>query len=216
MTIRIGQAAVDWARNQHYNPSRDWTRDCLMFVRSSFNVGSRYGSAATAYANTNRRHTSWPPPKGVPVWFNGPTYFDHVALSIGDGTCWTNDYVRRGKIDRVGILTISRGWGAPYRGWSEDINEVRIYTPPLPIIDISNVVWAAKNSGNAVNGVKLKAALAAEVGRGSMVMTSPRLGVNFRVQYRKLQVKWYGSGDGIPGATSLTRLCRAHGLSVRA
>lgn len=214
MTIRTGQSALNWASNQHYHPSRDWTRDCLMFVRMSFNVGPRYGSAITAYYNTNSRHTSWPPPKAVPVWWAGGRY-GHVALSIGDGTCWSNDYVRRGKIDRVRISSITNGWNYRYLGWSEDINEVKIYVPAQPILDISNVVWAAKNSGNAVNGAKLKKALAAEVGPGSMVMTSNRLGRAFRAQYKKLQVKWYGTGDGIPGATSLTRLAGRHGLDVR-
>lgn len=217
MTLRIGQAAVNWGANQHYHPTRDWTRDCLMFVRSSFGVPAKFGSAYLGYLHTDRRHTSWPPPKGVPVWYRGPGPAWHVALSIGDGTCWSNDYVRRGRIDRVGILTIARGWGAPYLGWSEDINDVRVWRPStLPVIDISNVVYAVRHQSSVTNGRRLKRALAAEVGPGGMLMTSDGLGPRFRSQYRKLQVRWYGSGDGIPGPVSLTRLCKAHGLAVRA
>lgn len=210
---RTGNAAINWATNQHFHPSRSWYRDCLMFVTDALDVPSRYGTAWLGYLNTNVRHTSWPPPGGVPVWWDGGA--GHVALTIGDreATCWTNDFVVPGRISRVPIRSIGPGWGKTYHGWSEDINEVRIFTRPS--IDISQVIHAALFGGTPAHGLLLKKALAAEVGQGAMGLGSSTFGGQFRVQYRRLQIKWYGKGDGIPGPVSLTRLCNLHGLDAR-
>lgn len=209
--MRIGLPASTWAASEHYHPTRSWYRMCLAYTHDCFGVGALYGRAITAYYNTNHRHTSWPPPKAVPVWWAGGRD-GHVAFSLGDGTCWSNDYYRVGKIDRVGIHTISAGWGYHYLGWSEDINEVRVYTPHWPTIDISNVIHATRYGGDVRNGLLLKKAIVSEVGRGNMGLGSDYLGHHFRNRYRLLQRKWYGTGDGIPGPVSLTRLCKAHNL----
>jgi len=203
--------AGERAKDEHYHPSRSWFNDCQLFVRTRYGVGGLYGSATYAYYGTNHRHTSWPPPYGAPLWWTGGA--GHTAFSLGDGTCWTNDFLRAGKIDRVNIKAITVNWRKPYHGWSEDINEVRVLNPAT-FIDLSNTIYAAKNSRSVKNGDKLKRAVGDEVGRGKMVYTNSVLGNGCREQFKKLQIKWYGKGDGIPGVTSMTRLSRKHGLTL--
>jgi hypothetical protein len=208
---RTGHEALAWARNQHYHPSRNWHRLCQAFVRSCFDAPSYYGSAIASWYGADHRHTSWPPPPAVPVWWAGGQY-GHVAISAGDGYCWSTDIFRSGQVDKCLISTISRSWGRRYIGWGEDINERRVYTAE-PVIDISQTIYAARHQKAALNGRLIKKAVAAEVGRGEMNLGSAVLGSSFRNRYRLLQRKWYGSGDGIPGPTSLTRLARAHGMN---
>jgi hypothetical protein len=130
MTARRGMDAVAWAAAQHRDPSKNWYMLCLQFVRMALNVAAVHPSAEKAfYATTRRRGTQSTPPAGVPVWWTNGGY-GHVALSAGGGYVWSNDILRRGKIDKVSIDYITRNWGQRYRGWTEDINGVRVYTPP--------------------------------------------------------------------------------------
>lgn len=129
---RAGMDAVAWASKQVAEPSRSWEGWCLMFVRSAFGVSAVHPSAEKAwYATERRRGTSTTPPPGVPVWWTNGRH-GHVALSAGGGYVYSNDILRRGKIDKVSIAYITRTWGQTYRGWTEDINGVRVYSPPPP------------------------------------------------------------------------------------
>jgi len=104
---------------------------CLRFVRSLYNVPAKYADAATAWAHTKYRHSSTPP-KGVPVWWTGGSSgHGHVAISDGNGYVISTDYPRRGRVGRVLISTLTRAWNLRYRGWSEDINDVRVYHAAL-------------------------------------------------------------------------------------
>lgn len=219
--MRTGSAAVAWAAAQHYHPTRSsWHNDCLLFVRSAFAVGSLYSSAERGFYGTRYRHTTTPP-AGVPVWWTNGAY-GHVAMSAGGGYVWSNDILRDGKIDKVKISYITARWGQHYRGWSEDINGVRVYSN-LPAVSLAAVADAARRvkAGHrpikVSNGSLLKKALAAEVGRGSMLLSNSYLGAGFVKQYAALQRKWYPDtrADGIPGSTSLVRLTSRHRMAVR-
>lgn len=226
MLVRAGAGAISWARGQVVHRSRSWTGMCLMFVRMSFNVGSRYPSAENAWGHTERRHTSWPPPPGVPVWWTNGR-FGHVVLSAGNGWCYSTDFLRTGRVDKVRINTITSAWGQHYRGWSEDINGIHVYrslaTAIKPRVNLNNVIRATTNSRNLKQGIRLKKAVADEVGKGSMVMSNGTLGQGFRDQYKLVQQKYLRaagqrvtgvSADGIPGAGSLGWLARRHGFEV--
>ena len=131
---RTGAAAIAHARGEIANPSKDWTGMCLQFVRSCFDVGPVAPSAIAGWKAARLRHELGDLdkiPAGVPVWW-ATGQFGHVALSIGDGKCISTDILRRGKPDVVAIGTIADRWGARFLGWSEDINGVRITTPPAP------------------------------------------------------------------------------------
>lgn len=125
-----------YAQAQHKNPSRDWTGWCLVFVRTAFGVAARQPDAASAWANAERKHpvtSGAQVPRGVPVFWTGGSHgHGHIALSRGDGTVWTTDFVRKGKVDVARIDDITRGWGLNLAGWTEDLNGVTVYTPPKP------------------------------------------------------------------------------------
>lgn len=215
MSLRTGNEAVAWGRAQVDNPSRDWTRLCLMYVRMCFNVAARYRTAEIGWYNTKYRHQSWPPPKGVPVWWtNGAS--GHVAISDGDGFCYSNDFLRTGKIDRVRIASITAGWGQQYRGWTEDVNGIRVYEPMKRAqLAWRNIARATREEDDVPMGRVLKRAVADEVGKGNMNLGTKKLGSAFRKQYQLVQRKYLKSvgvepngknDDGIPGKNSLTWL----------
>lgn len=121
--------ATSAAASQVASASRDWTGWCLMFVRLMLGIAMKYGSAIAAWNGAQFKHTTGTPPKGVPVFWNIGQH-GHVALSDGGGYCYSTDILRRGKVDRVPIAKIASRWGARYLGWTEDLNGVRVYTPP--------------------------------------------------------------------------------------
>lgn len=129
---RTGSAAVAWATNQINHPLKDFYNLCLQVTRMAFGVGMNYPSAEKAWYGTKKRYgvKSTPPP-GVPVWWtNGGN--GHVAISVGNGYVVSNDFKRRGKMDKVAISAITKGWGLTYRGWTGDVNGVLVYSPPAP------------------------------------------------------------------------------------
>ncbi len=230
MAIRMGQAAIDFAKGQVTNPTpppgqSDWFGWCLVFVRRCFNVGPKFGSAEKGYYGTDFKHgTAGTPPLGVPVWWtNGGD--GHIAISAGDGNCYSTDIKRRGKVDKVAISFITRTWGQTYRGWSEDVNGVRIWrpgAPQLPSVDLSNVQEAARKDQFRPQGQGLHESdvLIVEKALRSQGLKPPQFvdgyaGTEFRKAYaifQKATVRppW----DGIPDAESLSRLGKRRGFRV--
>ena len=123
-----------YAQAQHKRRSRDWTGWCLVFVRSAFGVPAQQPDAASAWANAERKHpvtSGSQVPRGVPVFWTGGSHgHGHIALSRGDGSVWTTDFVREGQVDVARIDDITRGWGLTLAGWTEDLNGVTVWTPP--------------------------------------------------------------------------------------
>lgn len=120
-----------YAQEQHSAPSRDWSGWCLVFVRSCYGVGPLYPSAAEAWWHAAHKHRAAEPetiPRGVPVFWTGGSHgFGHVALSRGDGSCWTTDLIRAGKVDVAPINKVHARWGLELRGWTEDLNGTRVW-----------------------------------------------------------------------------------------
>jgi len=112
---------------------------CLKFVRTRYPVAVKYPHAASAWSRTKLRRTGTPP-AGAPVWWTGGSRgYGHVAISAGGGYCYSTDIPGRGRVGKIAISALTRSWGQTYRGWSEDINDVRVmtatrtqakYTPP--------------------------------------------------------------------------------------
>lgn len=123
----------EYAQAEHARPSRDWRGWCLVFVRSCFGVGPSAPTALEAWNRAQHKHPETNPqkiPRRVPVfWGDGD---GHVALSRGDGSCWTTDAVHPGKVDVDQIAAIGTLWGKPLLGWTEDINGVRVYDADKP------------------------------------------------------------------------------------
>ena len=231
MAIRTGRDAVDWAKDQVTDPTPpagedDWFGWCLVFVRRCFNVGALYGSAEKGYYGTDFMHSATgTPPLGVPVWWtNGGD--GHVVISAGQGYCYSTDIKRHGQVDKVAISYITRHWGQHYRGWSEDINGVRVWRPSaasLPSVDLSNVQEAARRDqyrppgeGLHPHGVlTVEKALKAEELRAPQFVDG-YAGPAFRSAYAKWQQRSDVGPpfDGIPGRESLTKLGNKHGFRV--
>ena len=124
-----------FAQGEHEHASRDWSGWCLVFVRSCFGVSALYSSATQAWQQAKYRHPTTDAasiPRGVPVFWTGGSHgFGHIALSRGDGTCWTTDFVRAGQVDVARIDAIGPGWGLTLVGWTEDVNGVKVYEQPV-------------------------------------------------------------------------------------
>ncbi len=102
---------------------------CLKFVRTCFDVPAKYATARDARTHATAFHATSDPmtiPAGVPVFLGD----NHVALAVGNGNMRTTNSAT----NRVSTVTIA-SWvraGHALRGWSEDLNGVRVYTKPAP------------------------------------------------------------------------------------
>ncbi|RNL63659.1 hypothetical protein EFK50_07910 [Nocardioides marmoriginsengisoli] len=108
---------------------------CLKMVRGCYGVPAKAEDAATAWADAEHRHPEANPlaiPYGAPVfWTGGSKGHGHIAISTGNGECWSTDIKRPGYFDHVRIAEIERKWGLKLVGWAEDVNGVRIWTAPV-------------------------------------------------------------------------------------
>lgn len=141
--MRKPEDAIAWARDRR--GQYGWDNLCLSFVRQAYDLDYPAGwdrrggapnwpdrNAGTAWDRATHRHRTTDPmaiPRGVPVFFELASVPDHVALSLGNGQCLSNDFVVNGRIDQVSIKAISDHWG-PLLGWSEDLLGARVYQPP--------------------------------------------------------------------------------------
>ena len=227
---RNGIEALAWAARQvdHSDPPSgytDWHNICLVFVRSCFGIDPRYRSAEVAYyESTIRRGTRSTPPAGVPVWWTNGGY-GHVALSAGDGYCYSTDFLRHGLVDKVSISAITRGWGQTYRGWTEDLNGVDVWRggqPQRRAVSLSDIRAAAQDDrstpphGAWRRDVRLvERALSREGLLDPALARDGYAGPTFRDSYARWQKRVVGPPyDGIPGERSLTELGRLHGFGV--
>lgn len=224
---RTGREVIEWVKRiTEWHPRGM----CQQFTRVSFGVRAYYGSAADAWHGADYRHptsSSKDIPPAVPVfWLGGSRGYGHAAVSLGNGLCRSTDWPRAESVGTARIDDITRAWGQRFVGWTEDINEVRVYTPPkIPVIDASNIAkQTRKKGGTATHARRLKKAVAAEVGRGKMKIRSDSLGGAFKTQYKKVQRKYLRAtgqrvteraADGIPGKGSLTWLGKRHGFKVK-
>lgn len=117
------------------NTWRDSVGYCLRFARTMAGAPAMGGDAHSAWEAADFKHTQGTPPAGTFVFWRGGAH-GHVAVSAGGGFCYTTDFRRAGRIDRVAIADIAKGWSnLAYRGWTEDVNGVRVTGidfPPTP------------------------------------------------------------------------------------
>jgi hypothetical protein len=93
-----------------------WYNRCLAFVNAAWNytIGRFRVATARQSAMAGPRNMRGMPPAGAGVyWDTGPA--GHIALAAGDGTVYSNDILKAGRIDRVPQQMINK-WG-PYMGW---------------------------------------------------------------------------------------------------
>jgi len=128
---------IDFAKDEIRNPSQSWAMLCQSFCRQAYGVPAWAPSAISAWGKIprNQKRSGGKPsdaPRGALLYYAIGKY-GHVAIAAGvktDHTCFSNDYVERGKIDRA-PRSFSR-WGARYLGWSNwtPYGELRVGEQP--------------------------------------------------------------------------------------
>jgi hypothetical protein len=218
---------------------RRWRGLCLAFVRTCWGFPpTGIFDANEAWRRTTRKRLKGTPPPGAPIYWAVGKH-GHVALSAGNGRCYSNDIRRRGKIDLVPISEITRKWGARYRGWAEDYVGTKLplnlgaggggSERPGRVVDLSRVVTAAQQDPRRPQGGTTKgsvghvriveAALQAEGLLSSRFSGDGSFGSSTVKAYSRWQRKLGFTGkdaNGIPGRKSLERLGKRHRFSVTA
>jgi hypothetical protein len=118
---------IAWCKSQSQQSSIDWTFLCLGMAGAAWDLhpSGSWPNAWDAFNRTTHSHrASEPAPAGAPVWFDllaRGRRLGHVAIADDPGWCWSIDFVRHGKIDRVEVSKIVSRWSATYMGWSTDL-----------------------------------------------------------------------------------------------
>lgn len=164
----------------------------------------------------------------------GPDYGIHVIVDSGERrhlyAHLSREQVSVGQHvwagEQLGTSGHTGNAPAPHLHYEERVAPFTYWNARRPIFDVNAfdftisaaaVKKAVTNHRSIDHGVRLKKALAAEVGRGGMLLGNATLGSSFQLQYRALQKKWYGGHpDGIPGQASLARLGGLHDFGVKA
>jgi len=117
--MRSVKKQQEWAKGQINNPSQSWDGMCQSFSRQSYGMGGFGSSATIAWGNVSSKYKHeitkysdkewWAAvPQGAILYSTSGTY-GHAWLACGDGAAYSNDYKRKGKIDKVPIDL--PGWG---------------------------------------------------------------------------------------------------------
>ena len=119
--MRSYQAAKEFAQFQHERPrAQGWYNQCQMFSRQCVGAPPFGSSARLAFNNipAANRHTSSPPPPGSIAYYGHPDRgAGHAVFVVEGGHVWSNDILRKGRIDRVAWNVFPSAWRLPYRGW---------------------------------------------------------------------------------------------------
>ena len=135
--MRTPAQAIAYAKTT----TSDWKGHCLGFVSAAYAVTGTGPDASTAWAATKVRGTGAAPYGALVWWTGGSKGYGHVAISNGDGRCWTSDfsssgYVGDGKIRLADIASISKNTPIlVYKGWSRDLGG-RIVCPV-----VARTIW---------------------------------------------------------------------------
>lgn len=109
------------------NPGAGW---CLKMVRLCYGIAAVAEDATAAWVMAKRKHRTTDPesiPRGYPVfWLGGSSGHGHVAISAGNGMCWSTDIKRSGFFDLVSIASIHDAWGLTLVGWTGDLNGAEV------------------------------------------------------------------------------------------
>ena len=118
--MRTYDQAVAFARRQHNEPTQGWFNLCQALARQCVGAAPFGLSAREAFNAIPRdhRHLSDPPPAGSIAYYGrARTGFGHAVFVVEDGFVWSNDILRKGKVDKVRWDVFVDRWGLPYRGW---------------------------------------------------------------------------------------------------
>lgn len=120
---RTVEEVIAFAKAEMRDPSQSWAGLCQSFCRQAYDLPAWAPSAISAWGKIPRKQkrVGGKPseaPRGALLYYAGGKY-GHVAIAAGvttSSTCFSNDYVETGEIDRA-PRTFDR-WGLRYLGWS--------------------------------------------------------------------------------------------------
>ena len=118
--MRTYVQAKEFAQQQHRSGSASWFNLSQMFSRQCVGAPPFGASARLAFNNTppDQRHASSPPPPGSIAYYgHRDRGAGHAVFAVNGGFVWSNDILRRGRIDRVRWDVFATRWKLPYRGW---------------------------------------------------------------------------------------------------
>lgn len=119
--MRTYAQAKAFAQFQHERSrGDDWFNLCQLFARQCVGAPSFGRSARLAFnsVSSEHTHTSAPPPPGSIAYYGqSDRGFGHAVFVVEGGYVWSNDILRKGRIDRVKWNIFLPEWGLPYRGW---------------------------------------------------------------------------------------------------
>jgi hypothetical protein len=140
---RIGQAATDYALARVKRGERVPVGTCLMQTRENPGVpahdytpgNGRDPWAIEAWEHAHFRHLETNPakiPPHVTVFYRGASGRPgHVVWGIGEARCVGTDIPGAGDYKVYDLLAPVRLWGMTLLGWTEDLNEYRIWEKPV-------------------------------------------------------------------------------------
>ena len=113
LKMRSVKKQQEWAKGQINNPSQNWDGMCQSFARQSYGMGGFGGSATIAYGNVSDKFKHkitkysdkewWSSiPQGALIYSDSGKY-GHAWIAAGDSAAYSNDYKRKGKIDKVPV-----------------------------------------------------------------------------------------------------------------
>jgi hypothetical protein len=133
--MRSYERAKAFAMQEHQQPRREgWLNLCQMFSRQCVGAPPFGVSARVAFNNISEkhRHRSSPPPPGSIAYYGRPDRGSgHAVFVVEGGKVWSNDILRRGRIDRVDWDIFVDRWGLAYRGWIEACPAGRLPIKPI-------------------------------------------------------------------------------------
>lgn len=108
---------------------------CLKVIRSLYGVAPLYPDATTAWQEAEHKHRTDDPDNLhalTPIWWTNDGH-GHVAFDLRrDGLCLTTDYTESGRLGIAPIAALGPWCGGTLRGWTEDLNGVRVWAPRDP------------------------------------------------------------------------------------
>jgi hypothetical protein len=118
--MRTYSQAKEFAKQQHRSGSSGWLNLCQMFSRQCVGAPPFGASAREAFNSTapEHRHKTTPPPPGSIAYYGFADHgAGHAVFAVNGGFVWSNDILRRGRIDRVRWNVFESKWNQPFRGW---------------------------------------------------------------------------------------------------
>ena len=121
--MRTASQAAAWAEGQ--NGETGWRKQCLVFVRSAWDLPAQDASAQLEWNSipASARHSTRRPPIGAPCFWKGPLPEGHAAIVVEyrDDVPYiaSNDILVRGRVDIVPLSKIEQSWtSAQWLGWT--------------------------------------------------------------------------------------------------